>query len=1510
MNQRYKLILSTKDIYKEISLPVDKNKISIGTRGIDEIRLYEDNFNAEIDLELEYLNDSWQVMCGKGQYLSIDNMRKLIMLDLKHGQKCILKSQNTEQEICEILCVIDFDYEVREYDCVLNVKPLSQFSIGTQASCNIVLLDANVLTERVDFVNYGSELQLNVKSSDYGICHNGNPILGNCRIQNTDFFSIAQFGFYYRNGQLFVTNGEHMMIHGIESLKINESSNSLKYPKFNRNTRLDVELPEKKLEILDPSTKPTKSDEKLISHILPAVVMLVLVIVVRGGMSEYSNLSYILFSVCSMGIGIVTSINSYFSKKKEYEVAVCNREKEYSNYIMRKRQEIEKARLQETELLNKKYIDTNAIVQNIRNFSGDLFDRNYEDPDFLKVRLGFGERKSSWQVKYSEKEKITQDDELALIPKTLSEEYENVKNVPVICDLMEAHNVGIIGDEEARYQMLKTITLDLCAHHYYKDVKMFFVFKEKRSKQLAWLRFLPHLKGESAYARNIICDEESKTYHFEWLYKEFCSREMLGKNVPEQHIVVFLVDDMGIKNHPVSKYFHDAHTMNIHFISFEDKKELLPMYCGQLIELKSKTEGLLMKTKDCNTKQEFVIEEIKDNTMQEMAIKLAPVYCEEISLESALTKNISLFKLLDIFSVNDLDLGERWKSQDICETMAAPIGVKSKNEIVFLNLHEKADGPHGLVAGTTGSGKSEIMQTYILSMATLYSPYEVAFMIIDFKGGGMVNQFRRLPHLIGAITDIDGKEINRSLLSIRAELDRRKELFAQAEVNNIGNYIKQYKMGKISTPLPHLIIIVDEFAELKAEHPDFMKELISASRIGRSLGVHLILATQKPAGQVSDQIWSNSRFKLCLKVQTREDSNEVLKSPLAAEIVEPGRAYLQVGNNEVFELFQSAYSGAPEKSNTDMVKGKNYYISRVELSGKRVKIFEQKIDKKDADANTQLEAIVDYVDKYCSKKGIEKLPSICLPPLPELLNYPEMSREKDSANMKINIGLYDAPENQYQGLAPLGITGNNTIIIGSAQYGKSNLLQVILRGLAEKYTPQEVNIYILDFGSMIFGNYENLNHIGGVVYSYEEEKCKNLFKLLNQEIIKRKELFAQIGVSSFASYKEAGFKELPQIVLMVDNLTAMRELYLMENDFLLPVCRDGVSLGISVIIANSQTSGIGYKYLSNFDQRVCFTCNDTTEYNTVFSHCRSTPSAIPGRCLIELDKVIYETQTYLAFSGKKEYDRVFQIKSFVEKCNNDNEGEKAKEIPYVPEILLEENFYSQYKCCSDKNHFLIGLDYKTVEPIGIDWMKQGVLAISGSQKKSKNMFIKYMSKVLQETEAFVYILDDYTGAFEHMSDANCVKLYSRSVEDIAEMLEDIRMELQERAVIREEEGIQSVKEMPPVVFLIQNQDAVLTISGDKKVLTIYKDIINKYKGLKACIIFTDLENMQISFSAPEVLKQMKENRQFLVFDNINDVKLFDCTTSLLKKYKNPLENGDAYLLLGNELSKVKIVSLV
>jgi len=294
---------------------------------------------------------------------------------------------------------------------------------------------------------------------------------------------------------------------------------------------------------------------------------------------------------------------------------------------------------------------------------------------------------------------------------------------------------------------------------------------------------------------------------------------------------------------------------------------------------------------------------------------------------------------------------------------------------------------------------------------------------------------------------------------------------------------------------------------------------------------------------------------------------------------------LQVGNNEIFDLFQSAYSGAAaDQSQVDIVK--EFSVSDVNLLGKSQIIFQQKNPKSEKSA-TQLEAIVEYVAKYCEDNRIKQLPGICLPSLGEVIDYQPCKTEFEiETDIGVVIGIYDAPEQQLQKETFVNFSQENIFAVGASQYGKTNLLQVLIKGLAMNYAPDEVNIYILDFASMILKTFEGLHHVGGVITSSEDEKLKNFFKMMNEEIYRRKDMLSQMGISSFSSYRDAGYRELPQIVIMVDNLTALKELYLQDNDNLLLLCREGLAVGISVVVVNSQTSGIGYKYLSNFSKEL------------------------------------------------------------------------------------------------------------------------------------------------------------------------------------------------------------------------------------------------------------------------------------------------------------------------------------
>lgn len=1450
-----------------------------------DIRLRKDVFFGEIELVFSKVDSGWSVLCSDNLYLTAGDVRKLMTKNLVHGDSLTVKYQNSDNEVFSFDFLIDFDNGKTKYERIIDLTGINTFTIGSEKTSSIVIGSSYVNGDAIEVKKKSTSLFLRVKHSNYGVYHNGNRIEKQVEIKSGDFFSISDFFFYFKNETLWAEMRTDMVVN---SLNYRDIPIPNAYPKFSRNTRIKTVINDEKIEILDPPAKPQKPKSNIISRLLPSIVM-----VVAGlAMSFVSP-----FMLISSGLGVVTAVIGLIQNQKDFKNESVARIEKYNSYIANKRQEIEECRKKEQSTLEEIYISPILEQQRFSSFSPDLFDRGKEDTDFLCIRLGTGNVEAKRAINFKKQERLEVEDELQQVPEKIYNEYKHIHNAPIVCDLKDIDALGVIGIPSLRFEMLKDIIIDLAARHYHTDVKMVFISTERNKDFIRWLRFLPHVYNDALGIRNIVCDAESKNIIFEYLYKELTFRE--SNKQYDAHIVVFFFDEYGFKSHPISKFVDNAKDLGVTFIFFGDNTADIPLGCDTVINIKDDQNAILINTHDKNDSYDFTYPCITTTQAENIVNMLAPVYTEEISLESTLTKNISIFELLNILGVDDIDLATQWGQSQVFKSMAAPIGV-STSGVITLDLHDKAHGPHGLVAGTTGSGKSEILQTYILSMATLFHPYEVGFVIIDFKGGGMVNQFKELPHLLGAITNIDGKEINRSLKSIKAELQKRQRLFAEVDVNHIDKYIRKYKAGEAKTPLPHLIIIVDEFAELKAEQPEFMKELISAARIGRSLGVHLILATQKPSGQVNEQIWSNSRFKLCLKVQSQEDSNEVIKSPLAAEIKEPGRAYLQVGNNEIFELFQSAYSGASEK--VDDSKEKEFAIYSLTDSGRRFPVYLQKKQKNGEESTTQLDAIVRHVKEYCDKIELVKLPDICLPSLKTVIEY----SNEHIDGFSVPIGIYDDPDNQLQAPYGINIFSENTMIVGSSMTGKTNLLQLVIRGIATNYSPNEVTMYIIDFASMVLKNFEKLNHVGGVVIFNEDEKLMNLFKLLNEEIVMRKEKLLTAGVSNYTAYKEAGNNDLSQIVLMIDNLTVLKELYFVEDDFLLPICRDGLSVGISVVIANSQTSGIGFKYFSNINQRIGLFCNDPAEYHALFDHCRIQPENIPGRCLIQKEKEIYEAQTFISFNGEKEFERVQEISKFIDEINAKHVI-KAKKIPIVPEILLSNMLADEYGMYSDANQLIIGLNFANVAPVTLDFAHQDFIALSGGYTDGKYNFINYLKNSFLALDSELYILDDYSNAFDEISDHDNVSLYSKSVEDIGEMLSNLRNRLVERYAEREIHGVSVVKKMKPIFLIINASDAVGYISENRSVLEIYKDIIKKYKNLKSLILFTNVENEAITYNSPEVLKMMKDNYQFIVFEDLNAVKLFDCPMSLLKKFKNPLKDNEAYFLSGSELKKIKTV---
>ena len=1490
MKRVYKLIITNENDYHEI----DFNRKD-AQHSVKHFMLTDKN-GKEYTVSVDFKDSKCLLYSDSGLLFEGESGSTGKSITIRCGEKARILNDSADQVLfqCEVLIssVLNDNGEPLEFDFGFELHEDRVITISRDRQSTVILDDPSIGRDYLSLIYKDGNIYIRDFKAGYGLFVNGIKTDQMTVLNNYSFISFDGVQFYFKDGYLFTDCAYPVRLSVNWECISSKSRSNMVYPKYNRSTRMQVVLPDEPIDVLDPPPVPQKPKRNLLLTLMPSLAMLILIVVVRGFMSTTGG-SFVIFSACMMGVGVLTSIFTFIDERRNYNKSLVERVDEYNSYIDKKRGEIESSREYEKKLREEIYHDLQRDVDSIHDFSSELFDRDNSDPDFLKIYLGKGAVPASREVSYKKREQIQAGDHLYELPEQLKAAYANIENAPVFSDFAQSNAIGFIGQDAQLYTLMKNVTLDICLRHYYRDVNLFYIVDNDFTDKVSWLRWLPHVKNEELQVRNIVCNNESKTELLEYLYVLMSERSQNKVKLP--HIIVFVLKDIGIKTHPVSQFFKNSKDLGVTFVFFEHFADLLPEYCDEIILLNAGNNGVLRYRENITLSTEFTFGTVDDSIAEQVAQRLCPVYCEEISLEHQLRKTFSFFEMYGIDSITEIDLLNNWTISDATKSLAAPIGVNAKDDLVYLDIHESAHGPHGLVAGTTGSGKSEVLLSYILSMAMNYPPQEVSFFIIDFKGGGFVNKLVKcdFPHLIGTITNIDNSSIERSLLSINAEKQKRLRLFAQNDIERIDDYIKKYRNGELSVALPHLVIIVDEFAELKAAQPEFMKELISLARVGRSLGIHLILATQKPSGQVSEEIWSNSRFKICLKVQDQRDSNEVLKSPLAAEIREPGRAYLQVGNNEILELFQSGYSGA--QAETGEGSNHEFVINELSLFGKKRMVFQSERRTDEEKEQTQSFQLLNYLTTYCNKEHIARPDSMCLPELPEILPYERMVPENEN-DISVCLGIYDDPENQVQKPIVLDVMSENAFIIGSAQYGKTNVLQTIIRGLAENYTPDDVNIYIVDFNSMILRNFEALPHVGGVVCMNEDEKLKNLFKLLNQEIKRRKNILLDAGTSSFAAYRKAGYRDLPQIVLLIDNLTNLKETYFVETDLLLPICREGISVGISIVVTNSQMTGISYRYLANFSSRIALFCNDSNDYVSLMEYCRVRPKDSPGNVIILKGKRKYNGKIYLAFDGDNERDLIGRLKEFINKTSVQYVHQCAKPIPMIPKVLLSNEIKNTYKNFIENSSLFLGLDYGTVSPVTCDLRDLGLLGISGRPKMGKtNFMLNIVDKCIDmKSDVSIYIVDDFRKKLSIFKEKENVYRYTQDVSESAFIIKEVEKKLLECQ--KNENRSENL-----IVLLFSHPDALTIINSDKDALTAYKNIATKYM-MNACMIFCNIEN---AYSSLESVKFLKDNKHLLYFDSIDDLKLADLSFSTKKAHRNNLDIGDAFYIRGEQCTRIK-----
>lgn len=658
---------------------------------------------------------------------------------------------------------------------------------------------------------------------------------------------------------------------------------------------------------------------------LPMIIGMGVTVFGAGAQANTYMYTGIIISVLSAIIGIIWAvINLNYAKKQEIATEQVRTEK-YKAYLARIEHELSEKYRHNTQNLRYIYPDSSRCAQYDRT-TAELWNRNIRHDDFLYLRLGVGEQPFQCPIAIPQQRFSLLEDGLAAKPSELSAKFKNLKDVPIGIDLRQKHLVGLIGNDWTQTMaIMRSIVIQAAANICYTDLKMVFLFdgaSQSDMEMWAFARWLPHTWSADRRIRYFAANEAERREVCHSLANslrlraENNNKSGEGKEEWKPYYIVFVSTPDLLEGIPAAKYLMGRdNDLGVTTILLADRCDQLPNDCVDIIQNDSSFSGIYNTELGAKTQEHIAFDSIDEKTADTFARRISGLEVHEVETGGEIPDTLTFLELYHTDRLDRLNVSDRWAKNRTYETMRVPIGQKAGGGTLELDIHENAHGPHGLVAGTTGSGKSETLQTYILSLAINFSPTDVAFFLIDFKGGGMANLFAGLPHTAGHISNLSGNQIHRAMVSIKSEIRRRQRLFGEYGVNHIDQYTKMMKRGETAAPVPHLFIVIDEFAELKRDEPDFMRELISVAQVGRSLGVHLILATQKPGGTVDDNIWSNTRFKLCLRVQDRQDSSDVLHKPDAAYLAQAGRAYLQVGNDEIYELFQSAWSGAPYYDN-------------------------------------------------------------------------------------------------------------------------------------------------------------------------------------------------------------------------------------------------------------------------------------------------------------------------------------------------------------------------------------------------------------------------------------------------------------------------------------------------------------------------------------------------------------------------------------------------------------------
>jgi S-DNA-T family DNA segregation ATPase FtsK/SpoIIIE len=960
--------------------------------------------------------------------------------------------------------------------------------------------------------------------------------------------------------------------------------------------------------------------------LLPAALSAAVLAVV-GLVSNMGNM--LLFSLPMTLVAALSSVTVSLYRKRARE----RRNAEQRQAYLQRLQEIRQHLAEAVETQRSVWLEENpspgALSTWVRDRTRNLWARKPTDDDFLSLRLGLGTRRSLVRVTLPDPGLVAS--ELHTQARSLVDSHAFIAQVPICAPLREAGIAGIAGPPRERMAMVNALLMQLAVCHAPTEVKLAVIVGEADSPQWSGMRWLPHI-WDAEGRRRYIATGEGEAHALLLDLADIVARRQARKQAdgapPPLPAFVVLVADGEVMRHDASlqRLMLDGPANGIYIVFVGERVSEMPNAIRLGVRLGS-DGGSQPFVSDfaAQTSTSFVADALSSADAERLARQMAAIRLVEPAGEGAIPPMATLLSLFDADTLDDLQIAARWQqNQRASRTLAVPIGLGQGGEKLLFDLHERVHGPNGLVAGMVGTGKSELLQTLVAALAINFSPERVAFVVVDYKGGGMADPFRDMAHSAGVITNLQDPGLaRRAITSLNIEARYRQGLFEAVGVNHIDDYQRRFYAGELSEPLPYLVLIVDEFAEMKADQPDTAAEFVRLARIGRSLGFRIILAMQKPAGIVDAQIEGNTRFRLCLRVAQPEDSQSMLRRADAAFLQGIGRAIFQVGVNEVFREFQVGYSGAPYRPGVPERDPRR--VDLVHAGGQRELLYAPQVAER-AQGVSQLEAVVAAVRDAALASGVRQARQLWVDPLPERISAADWSPEwawtgdgwqDGSRPLRALVGTRDVPERQTREPLVVDLSGQPHLgLLGAPGVGKTSFLRALLLALVRDHAPDRLAVYVLAFGGGALRAFERLPHVGAVVTGDQTERVGRLVRWVRQELRRRQALLAQHSAASVADYVQRTGQALPEVLFIVDGYATFASDWEDDAEVLVNVAREGASVGVHLVVTANSSTAIPFRIRSSLTNLLTLQLADETEYSAVVGRTEGlSPGQTPGRGL-------------------------------------------------------------------------------------------------------------------------------------------------------------------------------------------------------------------------------------------------------------------------------------------------------